>query len=81
MDQSAREKFFERIEAAPLAARAFFESVAEHFWRQFNVLFWFIHTIFAEITLSPVWKPWLKTPQANAYNSVNMPRSTDELVL
>lgn len=31
MDQSAREKFFERIEAAPLAARGFFESVDEHF--------------------------------------------------
>jgi hypothetical protein len=27
MEQSARDKFFERIEAAPLAARGFFESV------------------------------------------------------
>jgi len=35
MDQSARDKFFERIEAAPLAARGFFESVDEHF-RQRN---------------------------------------------
>jgi len=31
MEQSAREKFYERIEAAPLAARGFFESVDEHF--------------------------------------------------
>lgn len=35
MEQSTRDKFYDRIEAAPLAARGFFESVEEHF-RQRN---------------------------------------------
>lgn len=35
MEQSARGKLYERIEAAPLAARGFFKSLDEHF-RQRN---------------------------------------------
>jgi hypothetical protein len=37
MEQSSREKFYQRIEAAPLAARGFFETVNEHFRRRNDV--------------------------------------------
>ena len=48
MEQSAREKFYERIEAAPLAARGFFESVDEHFHLRNDVDVRFTHTTFAD---------------------------------
>jgi hypothetical protein len=56
MDQSAREKFFERIEAAPLAARGFFESVDEHFRQRNDVDVRFTHTDFADMRLWAVWE-------------------------
>ena len=55
MEKSAREKFFERIEAAPLAARGFFESVAEHFQYRNDVDVRFTHTTFADMRLWAVW--------------------------
>lgn len=55
MDQSAREKFFERIEAAPLAARGFFESVDEHFRQRNDVDVRFTHTNVADMRLWAVW--------------------------
>ncbi|PXW69292.1 hypothetical protein C7964_103812 [Loktanella sp. PT4BL] len=56
MDQSARVKFFERIEAAPLAARGFFESVDEHFRQRNDVDVRFTHTTFADMRLWAVWE-------------------------
>lgn len=55
MEQSAREKFFERIDAAPLAARGFFESVAEHFRQRNDVDVRFTHTNVADMRLWSVW--------------------------
>lgn len=55
MEQSAREKFFERIEAAPLAARGFFESVDEHFRQRNDVDVRFTHTSVADMRLWAVW--------------------------
>ena len=55
MDQSARDKFFERIEAAPLAARGFFESVDEHFRQRNDVDVRFTHTNIADMRLWAVW--------------------------
>ena len=56
MDQSARKKFYERIEAAPLAARGFFESVDEHFRQRNDVDVRFTHTTFADMRLWAVWE-------------------------
>ena len=56
MDQSARQKFYERIEAAPLAARGFFESVDEHFSPRNDVDVRFTHTTFADMRLWAVWE-------------------------
>ena len=56
MDQSAREKFYERIEAAPLAARGFFESIDEHFRQRNDADVRFIHTTFADMRLWAVWE-------------------------
>lgn len=56
MEQSAREKFYERIEAAPLAARGFFESVDEDFRRRNGVDVRFTHTTFADMRLWAVWE-------------------------
>ena len=55
MDQSAREKFFERIDAAPLAARGFFETVDEHFRQRNDVDVRFTHTNVADMRLWAVW--------------------------
>jgi hypothetical protein len=55
MDQSAREKFFERIDVAPLAARGFFESVDEHFRQRNDVDVRFTHTTVADMRLWAVW--------------------------
>lgn len=55
MDQSAREKFFERIEAAPLAARGFFESIDEYFRQRNDVDVRFTHTTVADMRLWAVW--------------------------
>lgn len=51
MGQSARDKFYERIEAAPLAARGFFESVDEHFRQRNDVDVRFTHTNVADMRL------------------------------
>ena len=51
MEQSARDKFFERIEAAPLAAQGFFESVDEHFRPRNDVNVRFTHTNVADMRL------------------------------
>ena len=51
MEPSAREKFYERIEAAPLAARGFFESVDEHFRQRNDVDARFTHTNVANMRL------------------------------
>lgn len=56
MDQSAREKFFERIDAAPLAARGFFESVDEHFRQRNDVDVCFTRTTVADMRLWSVWE-------------------------
>jgi hypothetical protein len=56
MDQSAREKFFKRIEAAPLAARGFFESADEHFWQRNDVDVRFTHTTVADMRLRGSWE-------------------------
>ena len=56
MEQSAREKFYERIEAAPLAARGFFESVDEHFCQRNDVDVRFTHTNVADMRLWAVWE-------------------------
>ena len=56
MDQSAREKFFERIEAAPLAARGFFKSMDEHFRQRNDVDVRFTHTNVADMRLWAVWE-------------------------
>lgn len=56
MEQSAREKFFERIDAAPLAVRGFFESVDEHFRPRNDVCVRFTHTTFADMRLWAVWE-------------------------
>lgn len=56
MDQSARKKFFERFEAAPLAARGFFESVDEHFCQRNDVDVRFTHTNVADMRLWAVWE-------------------------
>ncbi len=56
MEQSAREKFYERIDAAPLAARGFFESVDEHFRQRNDVDVRFTHTTFADMRLWAVWE-------------------------
>jgi hypothetical protein len=56
MDQSAREKFYERIETAPLAARGFFESVDQHFRQRNNVKVCFTHTTFADMRLWAAWE-------------------------
>ena len=55
MDQAARDKFFERIKAAPLAARGFFESVYEHFRQRNDVDVRFTHTNIADMRLWAVW--------------------------
>ena len=55
MDQAARDKFFERIEVAPLAARGFFESVDEHFRQRNDVDVRFTHTTVADMRLWAVW--------------------------
>ena len=56
MEQSARDKFYERIEAAPLAARGFFESVDEHFRQRNDVDVRFTHTTFADMRLWAIWE-------------------------
>lgn len=55
MDQLAREKFYGRIEAAPLAARGFFESVDEYFRQRNDVDVRFTHTNVADMRLWAVW--------------------------
>lgn len=56
MEQSARDKFYERIEAAPLAARGFFESVDEHFRPRNDVDVRFTHTNVVDMRLWAVWE-------------------------
>lgn len=56
MDQAARDEFFERIDAAPLAARGFFESVYEHFRQRNDVDVRFTHTDFADMRLWAIWE-------------------------
>lgn len=56
MGQSARDKFYERIEAAPLAARGFFESVDEHFRQRNDVDVRFTHTNVADMRLWAIWE-------------------------
>jgi hypothetical protein len=56
MEQSAREKFYERIEAAPLAARGFFESVDEHFRPRNDVDVRFTYTNVADLRLWAMWE-------------------------
>jgi hypothetical protein len=56
MEQSARDKFYERIETAPLAARGFFESVDEHFRRRNDVDVRFTYTNVADMRLWAVWE-------------------------
>lgn len=56
MEQSARGKFYERIEAAPLAARGFFESVDEHFRQSNDVDVRFTYTNVADMRLWRVWE-------------------------
>ena len=51
MEQSSREKFYQRIEAAPLAARGFFETVNEHFRRRNDVDVRFTRTTAEDIRL------------------------------
>lgn len=55
MEQLTREKFFERIETAPLAARGFFESVDEHFRQRNDVDVRFTHTTIVDMRLWAVW--------------------------
>lgn len=55
MEQSTRDKFYARIEAAPLAARGFFESVEEHFRQSNDVDVRFTHTNVADMRLWAVW--------------------------
>ena len=55
MDPLARKLFFERIEAAPLAARGFFESVDEHFQQRNDVEVRFTHTGVTDMRLWAVW--------------------------
>lgn len=56
MEPSARHKFYTRIEAAPLAARGFFESVDEHFRQRNNVAVRFTHTNVADMRLWAAWE-------------------------
>lgn len=56
MEQSTRDKFYDRIEAAPLAARGFFESVEEHFRQRNDVDVRFTHTNVADMRLWAVWE-------------------------
>ena len=56
MEQSARYKFYERIEAAPLAARGFLETVDEHFRQRHDVDVRFSQTSFADMRLWAVWE-------------------------
>lgn len=55
MEQSARQKFYERIEAAPLAVRGFFESVENHFEKLNDVDVRFTHTNVADMRLWALW--------------------------
>ena len=55
MEQSARQKFYQHIEAAPLAARGFFESVEDHFEKLNDVDVRFTHTTVADMRL---WAHW-----------------------
>ena len=56
MEQSARDKFYARIETAPLAARGFFESIDEHFRRRNDVDVRFTHTSVADMRLWAIWE-------------------------
>jgi len=55
MEQSARDKFYARIETAPLAARGFFESIDEHFRQRNDVEVNFTYTSIADMRLSAIW--------------------------
>lgn len=55
MDHIAREKFFQRIDAALLGARGFFECVDEHFRQRNNVDVRFTHAAVADMRLWAVW--------------------------
>ena len=59
MEQSAREKFYERIETAPLAARGFFESVDEHFRPRNDVTVTYTQTGSTDMRL---WAHWATLP-------------------
>jgi len=52
MEQSARDKFYARIETALLAARGFFESIDEHLRQRNDVDVRFTHTTVADMRLS-----------------------------
>jgi hypothetical protein len=56
MGLSARDKFYQRVEAAPLAARGFFESVDEHFRQRNDVDVRFTHTNVADMRLWAIWE-------------------------
>ena len=56
MELSARDKFYQRIEAARLAARGFFESVDEHFRQRNEVDVRFTHTNLADMRLWAIWE-------------------------
>jgi hypothetical protein len=56
MEQSARDKFYQRIEAAPLAAQGFFESVDQHFQPHNDVDVRFTHTNVADMRMWAIWE-------------------------
>lgn len=56
MEQTARDKFFERIEGEPLAAQSFLESANEHFRQSNDVDVRFSHTTVANMRLWSAWE-------------------------
>jgi hypothetical protein len=56
MKQSARDKFYERMRTAPLAAGGFFESVEEHYLPRKDVKVRFTYANGADMRLWAVWE-------------------------
>jgi hypothetical protein len=56
VEQSARDKFYAHIEAAPLAARGFLESVDEHFRQRNDVDVRFTYINVADMRLWAIWE-------------------------
>ena len=67
MEPSARDKFYERIETAPLAARGFFESVDEHFRRRNDVDVRFTYTTVADMRLWAIWETEAGKPRKQIF--------------